>query len=374
MTERFFSVIRAGLEIDTISLVLEDEELSDLVALAKRQNVLPVFYHGLQQCCLSKNAIDTVKAGCNESIYRFVRQDETLRKIKEALDSEDIPYLPLKGAVLRPLYPQPWQRTSSDIDILVHTEDLQHAVDILTQNEGFSLGKETGHDVSLFDYGVHLELHFRLTEDSEAGILDDVWKHSRKVVSGSCHEMEPDYLVLYLLAHMSRHFKATGLGVRPILDVYLLLQKTECNEKRLLELCCEAHLQKFYEAIKMLIQVWFEGREHTPLTRTLEKYVLGGGVFGSSQTAVFARKRALGSNKKPAWNYYIRRMFLPREEMRKRFPELKTKPWMLPLCYGKRVLCGLTNKRRAVKAEFRTAQEKKEESIEFSELLDNLEL
>lgn len=374
LIERFFSVICAGLEIETDRPVIRDEELPELILIAKRQAVLPIFYHGIQRSCASKTATVAALRECANSLYRFVQQDQALKKIKTAFDSAGIPYLPLKGATLRSLYPEAWLRTCSDIDILIHAEDLQRAVAILADDAGFSSGKISDHDISLFDSSVHLELHYQLTGHDDPSMLKDVWRHSQKALFGCCYEMEPEFMIVYLLAHMSRHLKASGLGVRPFIDIYLLLNRTEYDEKRLREMCIDAGLLKFYEASKALVMAWFEGEPHTALTKTMEYYTLGGGVFGSAQTSVYAQKRKYDSNNIPVFNYCFRRAFLSREQMVKRFPELKSKPWLLPLRHAKRFLHGFMGKRKVIKAELETAQKQTQESIEFSKFLDELEL
>ena len=57
------------------------------------------------------------------TLYRYESQCYVLEKICGVLEKEKIRYIPLKGAVIKEIYPQPWMRTSCDIDILVHEND-----------------------------------------------------------------------------------------------------------------------------------------------------------------------------------------------------------------------------------------------------------
>lgn len=58
-------------------------------------------------------------------------------RICDALESVEISFLPLKGSVLRQYYPEPWMRTSCDIDILVHENDLEKTTEYLVRDLGY---------------------------------------------------------------------------------------------------------------------------------------------------------------------------------------------------------------------------------------------
>mgnify|MGYP000152239857 CR=1 FL=1 len=73
----------------------------------------------------------------NLALYRYMNQDYALQEIGEVFTEKQIPFLPLKGSVLREEYPEPWLRTSGDIDILVHEQDVKRASQVLMETCGF---------------------------------------------------------------------------------------------------------------------------------------------------------------------------------------------------------------------------------------------
>lgn len=100
--------------------------------------------------------------------------------ICDALEKACIPFIPLKGSVLRDLYPEGWMRTSSDIDILVKQDDVEKAADILVEKLGYSRKVGTTREISFFSpLQIHLELHFDLIEDTvskeQNDILSKIW-------------------------------------------------------------------------------------------------------------------------------------------------------------------------------------------------------
>ena len=47
------------------------------------------------------------------AIYRYEKINYELNRLRSALNEAQIPFIPLKGSVLRQYYPEPWMRTSS---------------------------------------------------------------------------------------------------------------------------------------------------------------------------------------------------------------------------------------------------------------------
>ena len=75
--------------------------------------------------------------------------------------------MPLKGVVIRELYPEPWMRTSCDTDILVHRKDLKKAENVLINELEFVKQDESVYDVTLRSInGVTVELHYDLIEEN----------------------------------------------------------------------------------------------------------------------------------------------------------------------------------------------------------------
>ena len=65
------------------------------------------------------------------AIYRYEQSRYELNRICKTLNDAQISFVPLKGAVIRNYYSEPWLRTSCDIDVLVREEDLKQAVKVL---------------------------------------------------------------------------------------------------------------------------------------------------------------------------------------------------------------------------------------------------
>ena len=267
-------------------------------------------------------------------------------RITALLDREGIPYIPLKGAVLRDLWPEAWMRTSCDIDILVHEEDVLRAGDAIARELSYTRREQGHHDHALYspDGNVHLELHYSLREAGPAdGVLARAWEYAAPV-SGSAYTLDPAFHLLYLLAHAVAHLFGGGGGIRPMVDLYLLRHASPCDEGRLAALLSECGLSRFADVAFRLGEAMLGDGEWDDSTLRLAAHLLGGQLYADA-----ARRAALlrGREKTPearrraraARRAYVReRLFLSREQLCALYPVLRRHAWLTPLCQVRRWL------------------------------------
>ncbi len=272
------------------------------------------------------------------SVLRYERIGYELSELYRILEEEAIPFIPLKGSVIRSAYPEPWMRTSCDIDILVHPEDLERASTVIQEKLQYAFHKKASHDVSMFsESGVHLELHFDLVEDGRANacrsILTRAWTFASPVSLGSAeHRFSDEMFYFYHIAHMAKHFEEGGCGLRPFLDLWILNHRMDRNDERRRALLEEGNLLKFEQEAVYLSEVWFGDAPHTDTSRLLERFVLAGGSFGSTETHV-AMTRTRKSGKV---GYLLNRIWMPYEKLQYQYPVIRKHRWLTPLAQVRR--------------------------------------
>lgn len=74
---------------------------------------------GLKQNGLLTDAEKRLEQYIHKAIFRHEGLVFEYGQICSVLEQAQIPFLPLKGSILRDYYPEAWMRTSCDIDILV---------------------------------------------------------------------------------------------------------------------------------------------------------------------------------------------------------------------------------------------------------------
>lgn len=284
------------------------------------------------------------EAYANQAIYTAVYRDEQRRFVLEeicaAFEGAKIPFIPLKGAVICSYYPEPWMRTSCDIDVLVKSADADRAKAALL-DMGCTRGEDsTAHDYSFSSSsGVHIELHYTLTQDGvlpqSDSILERVWDTAQPARGSTCrYEMTGELFVFYHLVHMAKHLIRGGCGVRPFVDLWLLEGKMPFDRTLLRQMLETGGLWEFYTAVIALSRVWMENAPHTDTTRKLEEYVLTGGVYGTAANA--AKTQAAGGVGK--LGSFMELMFLSRESLQIIYPKLKEHPRLMPLYQVRRWL------------------------------------
>lgn len=267
------------------------------------------------------------------AIYRYRGILHELQSIKELFTQHKIQHMPLKGSVIRSLYPEPWMRTSCDIDILVHKEDLEKARMLLETELSYKKSAECFHDISFFSPGgVHVELHFTLIEDFTYPkineILSSVWERSSPSPEGEfTFTMPTELLYFYHVAHMMKHLFEAGCGIRFFIDLLLLDEKLDFDRDELDKMLDLTGLLDYRNKSLELARVWFRGGDHTDFTRTYENHIIRSGIYGTKESKVLVHQKRKGGK----FKYAMRRIFLPYRSLSEMFPVIKKHKWLTPV-------------------------------------------
>ena len=341
------------LDIDAIKESLSENKLATLFKVSKNHDVAHLVCYALEKNGFSFEG---------ETWERFVSEKEQARlryemiqadinEICVCFEDEGIDYIPLKGAALRGLYPEPWMRTSCDIDILVREEDLKRAVKALVEKHSYKTdNKKTYHDISLYSpFGMHLELHYNIKENEPKydELLTRVWEFSKKA-QGFEHkyELTNEFLLLHLTAHAAYHFVNGGCGLRAVLDLWLLETSVELDWDIIIEALERNELAEFYGAIADLGEYWFGAKKEVrEIVIETEKFILLGGLYGTEKQAATAKQVKKGGRLKYFWS----RIFLPYESLSILYPIIKKHKIMTPFCQISRWFGAIFKSKRIVK-------------------------
>ena len=67
------------------------------------------------------------------AFYQSQQRKYVLNEIVKCFDAAKILNIPLKGSVICDYYPEPWMRSSCDVDILIKNEDSERAIACLSK-------------------------------------------------------------------------------------------------------------------------------------------------------------------------------------------------------------------------------------------------
>lgn len=336
-TELLFALLRSavggGALTDGERALYEEARLPALLATAKKHDVTHLLAFGLQK----NGLVPQNHAGAERQILQAVVRCERLvfeyERLSSALEAAAVRFVPLKGTILRQDYPEPWMRTSCDIDVLVRREELERAVSYLCEHLGYEEKERATHDVSLYSpQGNHVELHFDLVEEGRArhaiDVLNGVWAHV-SLCEGSAYryKMTDAYFYFYHIAHMAKHFETGGCGIRPFIDLWILDRLDCANSSERDALLSAGGLLQFANAARRLSAVWFEGAEGDELSLQMQEFILNGGVYGSAANRVSLQQKKKGGR----CGYLLSRIFVPYDRLKRYYPILEKHAWLMPI-------------------------------------------
>lgn len=338
----FFALLRSAI----CGTKLTEEELNSysaellpyLMKISSKHDVVHLLSWGLKKNELLPKDNSALEKHILKAVYRYEQIRYELDNLTEALEKAQIPFIPLKGSVLRKYYPEAWMRTSCDIDVLVHYEDLDAAISYLSDNLNYVEKERSTHDVSLFSpMGVHVELHFDLLEEGRANnainILRSVWDNvSLHENSMYWYDMSDEFFYFYHIVHMAKHFETGGCGVRPFIDLWILdrIENADCSSRD--ALLARGDLLKFANVSRDLSQMWLGDKEADEILVQLQDFILHGGVYGSVDNRVAVQQKKKGGRV----GYIISRMFVPFSKLRRYYPILDKHPWLMPFMQVRR--------------------------------------
>jgi hypothetical protein len=171
---------------------------------------------------------------------------------------------------------------------------------------------------------------------------------------------------------MAKHFLTGGCGIRPFLDVWILNQLDIFKTKETERLLKEAGVFTFEQKAVSLSSVWFSNAEHGELTKEMEDYIIGAGVYGSLDNSIALRQVREGGKGK----HLLLRIFLPYSALKRTYPKLKKYPILFPfyqVVRWCRILFGKSKKRAFVELKgIATMKDEKKEYL--AELCNDLGL
>lgn len=366
------SVIKAVLHNKNVEVIEEDMDKSVLLKIAKSHRLENFLYYGLKEMNLGELSVRLAKSHKND-VYRaaiFAAESELLF---HAFAKNEIKFMPLKGLVIKYLYPHIDLRTMVDVDILFDESKKKEVKKVMVELgykvKSYNAGN---HDVYLKDPLMHVEMHHSLIDESYSlsQYYKSIW--NRVILEkDSCfqYRMTDEDFYLFLIAHTAKHFLNGGTGIRNIIDIYLYLEK---YKKELNINYIESELEKlgllvFSKKISELAYYWFDEGETNQILEQIGSYVVHSGVYGNITNAaiinILLGKKGKDSLTSSKIKYILRRIFPSYSTMKRRNKILKKIPILLPWFWFTRLLTGICRKESRIK-EMDAIDKVKQEDIE----------
>lgn len=282
--------------------------------------------------------------------------------VLDALEKAGIWYMPLKGAVLKDLYPMIGMRQMADIDILF---DASRADELRSIMEG--LGFETdykygrfAHDSyfkpPIFNFEMHRML-FGANIPNLSAYYENVKDRLLKVEGRKyAFRFSDDAFYVYLIAHEYKHYSGGGTGLRSLLDTYVYLTRkgSGLNWSYIHDEIATLGLSDFEGRNRSLALHLFGGEELSNEDQSMLEYFLSSGTYGTIDNRVKNSIAKYGGGLKGKIRYLCGRLFLPMKTIRYAFPVFAKYPVLLPFLPFYRLFRGLKGGKKRLNTELKS--------------------
>lgn len=214
--------------------------LAALYRYAKRHTIAAITYDALE--LLGGSTGDGLRALAKDEEVLFIltkwkeTRDKALRKnlmldaarkkLFRHLEEQQIWHMPLKGAILKELYPKQEMRQMADNDILFDAA-YKSAVRDYFVREGYKVISyaKGNHDVyekePVYNFEMHTSLFGEIHNEVWAEYYKDIQSKLNKSDSHFLYSFADEDFYIYFIVHTFKHFNGYGTGIRYFVDSYV---------------------------------------------------------------------------------------------------------------------------------------------------------
>ena len=328
--------------------------LDALFIVARRHKMLALTAAALEKIGIMNADFQRASAKAKGIDLMF---DAEYKRISRALKEEGIAHLPLKGLVIKRLYPAIGLREMSDMDIYFDSAYCLRVREIM-ESSGYQckIFSKSNEDVyrkpPLYIVEMHREL---FSDDSPAPQLAPYF-NKLQILNRPRAELSLEETYIYLISHLYMHYLTSGTGIRSLLDIYVFLKHYRerldfsCIEHELRLLDMDGFEQKTRElALKFLSLALLSREEIDELN-----YYIDSGVYGTKN--LYYKNRIAESVKGRRFGgklHYIHGRFTVTPKMIRDDPFYSRHPGLAPLMSVTRPIKALVTKPKKIKYELK---------------------
>lgn len=323
---------------------------------------------------MSTELVRKWKDAKSKAIRKNVLLDAEREEIFRYFEKQGIWYLPLKGSVLKDMYPKMGMRQMADNDILFD-EAFRKPLKVYMESRGYkTVDYDRGnHDVYEKPPVYNFEFHVSLFSEYAFPEWAEHYQNVKSQLQKDCenqfgyHFYDEDFYV-YLLIHGYKHYVQGGTGIRFLADIFVFLREKQKNldwdyiyrELQTLK------ISEFETQTRDLAGKLF-GMENTSSLADEEQvlltYLMGAGTYGTVENRVIRELKEIQQGDGPltVWTkikYTWRRMFPDREFMKLYSPFCRKHPWSMPFFWISRLIKATILRRKAIARELQALNSK----------------
>ncbi len=338
--------IPEGIDIQEIMVLSRKHHMDYMIlgALLRTDNLSEEYIPVLRKCVMN-------------SIFRSTTQITQFNELIKRLEEKQVKNQPMKGALLKFIYPTPELREMSDIDILIHKDGWERGVEVLKEM-GYELHESIKHhDIYVKKPYMVIEAHRAMYDKTVDYNQYEYFKNMSKAVLREGYEYSYDFTIedfyIYMISHMAKHFYAMGCGIRNLVDIYVYRKKF--GESMDIGYLCQEFeklgLSAFVKNMEKLADIWLGGAKGDEFFDDLFYYMLDSGIYGKDENGIWNKFCEESKANKTVSRLQLRMWywFPPLYYMSEYYPYLEEKPYLLPWAWIVRGVNGILKKKGTYK-------------------------
>lgn len=343
--EYLLKLFSAAINANEVPLPPDGLDWRAFIALAKKQQVYAVIAPVLDGVDMPDDQRSELRLYNQNELLRLIAMKNEQETLETELEKHAIKYMLLKGGVIRNYYPKSKMRQMADIDILYDKSKKDELYDIMKAH-GYTVYScsENSDDFTkdpFYTFEFHRELFYK--EHSFYCDFSYVWDNAVKSKGSDYkYEMSKEDLYLHSIAHMNKHYKYGGFGVRFLADTYLLLTNdSQGYDKAYIEKKLnEFKLTEFEEFIRKLSLALFIGDNLDEKQIDFMNKMLDFGIYGDGTgvTVYYDEYLKKAGKKASPTRFFLSKLFPSAEFMKRNYKILNKKPYLLPAYYIYRLI------------------------------------
>lgn len=344
----FLSLVSSVLNGTEAPLPYENCSLESIIRIADETRMDAIFDEAIimlsKKFSVSAELLSYAKKDLNHWIYIDTAMKYEIENLLKCFDKEQIYNLPMKGYFLKNDYPNPFERSISDYDILFDINDIDSIKNIFKQN-GYKFLKNDDQQYHFVKAPfMYIEMHRSLLKkDNKNYSLLENQLEKAKVRDGYSYSKEmtlEDYYI-YMLLHSAKHFSQGGIGIRMIADEYVFYKKysDQLNQKYLSEQFEKLGITLFEKKLRDISLKWFSKGSEVKDFDDVEEYILLSMTLGRVDVAVMSEMERRRVNtetgrKKSRFVNFISSLFPNKTYMENKYSFVEKMPILLPYSWA----------------------------------------
>ena len=333
----------------------EKMDLDQLYQAANKHMLTAIVGYALKSAGISSEKFHQAWA---KSIRKVTAMDIDKDLLFQEMEKEKIWYMPLKGTVIKDLYPSIGLRQMSDFDILFNKTYAEKVKRIFLKLnftcEHFGKGN---HDVYFKQPVSNFEMHRTLFGENHKQEMFDYYHDIKpRLIKDKNNQygyhFSNEDLYIYLTAHEYKHYAAGGTGLRSVLDTYVFWQKLgdQLNTEYIAAETEKLGICNFEQQNRSLALHLFGNGKLTETECEMLEYIIFSGTYGTLQHVIENKVKEYDNISKGKRLFIINKLFMSMEQVKAYYPFYYKHKILLPVLFFYRIGKALTVSRKKTKS------------------------